>query len=106
MFRFLVRLLGLLLVAAGFVGFVIDGTRSIANGEVAFTPIGEVGFTLFPKTFPLLEPAVTRIHPALWDPVVVNLLVLPASLTGFVLGLLFLWLGRRRPEPIGYRADQ
>jgi hypothetical protein len=106
MFRFLVRLLGLLLVAAGFVGFVIDGTRSIANGEVTFTPIGEVGFTLFPKSFPLLEPAVTRIHPALWDPVVVNLLVLPASLTGFVLGLLFLWLGRRRPEPIGYRADQ
>jgi hypothetical protein len=106
MFRFLARVLGLLLVAAGFVGLVIDGTRSIANSEISFTPLGQLGFALFPKSFPLLEPAVTRhVHPFLWDPVLLNVLLLPASVIGFVLGALLLWLGRRPPEPIGYRAD-
>jgi hypothetical protein len=105
MFRFLVRFLGLILVAASFVGLVIDGTRSIANGTVSFTPLGEVAFRLFPKSFPLIEPAVTRhVHPLLWDPVLLNLFLLPAAVMGFVLGALLLWLGRKREEPIGYLA--
>lgn len=107
MIRFVVRLLGLVLVAAGFVGLVVDGTRSIANSTLTFTPLGELGFTLFPKAFPLLEPAVTRhIHPALWDPVLLNVLLLPASVLGFALGALLLWLGQKPAEPIGYRADR
>ncbi len=105
MFRFLLRVLGLLLVAAGFVGLVIDGTRSIANSQVVLTPVGELGFALFPRSFPLLEPAVTRVHPLLWDPIVRSLLLIPASILGFLLGIVLLWLGRRRPEPIGYRAE-
>ena len=40
MLRFLARAVGLLLVAAGFVGLVIDGTRSMANSAVSFTPLG------------------------------------------------------------------
>jgi hypothetical protein len=105
MFRFLLRVLGLLLLAAGFVGLVIDATRSVANSQVVFTPFGELAFSLFPRSFPLLEPAVTRIHPVLWDPIVRNLLLMPASVFGFALGAALLRLGRRPPEPIGYRAD-
>ena len=105
MFRFLLRVLGFLILAAGFVGLVIDGTRSIANSQVILTPMGELAFSLFPRSFPLLEPAVTRLSPVLWDPVVRTLLLLPASVAGFALGALLLWLGRRRPEPIGYRAE-
>ncbi len=105
MFRFLLRALGLLLVAAGFVGLVIDATRSIANGVVSFTPLGELAFTLFPRTFPTLEPAVTRhVHPYLWDPILLNLFLMPASVLGFVLGALLLWLGQKPAEPIGYPA--
>jgi len=107
MFRFLARLSGLLLIAAGFVGLVIDGTRSIANNEAAFTPLGELAFTLFPRSFPLLEPAVTRyVHPALWDPVLLNFFLLPASVVGFAAGALLLWLGRRPAEPIGYPVER
>ena len=103
MFRFLVRMLGLLLLAAGFVGFVIDGTRSIANGRLIFAPLGEVLFAAFPKMFPLIEPAVTRhVHPALWDPVLLNFFLLPASVVAFVLGAILLWLGQKPVEPIGY----
>jgi hypothetical protein len=106
MLRFLARVLGLVLVAASFVGLVIDGTRSIANGAVTFTPLGKLAFALFPQTFPLIEPTVTRnVHPWLWDPVLLNLFLVPAAVAGFVLGILLLWLGQRPPEPIGYRAE-
>ena len=107
MFRFLARSLGLLLIAAGFVGLVVDGTRSIANGALSFTPLGEVAFRLFPKTFPLIEPAVTRhVHKWLWDFVLLNLFLMPASVLGFLLGALLLWLGQKREEPIGYLAGR
>ena len=80
MFRFLARLSGLLLIAAGFVGLVIDGTRSIANGTLIFTPLGEVAFRVFGERYLLLQPAIERrIHPLLWDPVVLNLTLLPGS---------------------------
>ncbi len=104
--RFLVRASGLLLLAAGFVGLVIDGTKSVANGHVVFTPLGELAFMLFPRQFPILEPAVTRhVHPFLWDPVLLNFFLLPAAVIGFVLGALLLWLGQKPPEPIGYRLE-
>ena len=107
MFRFLARLTGLLLIAAGFVGLVVDGTRSIANGALSFTPLGEVAFRLFPKSFPLIEPAVTRhVHPLLWDPVLLRFFLLPASVLGFLLGAFLLWLGQKREEPIGYLAGR
>ena len=107
MFRFLARSLGLILLAAAFVGLVIDGTRSIANGAVSFTPLGEVAFRLFPRSFPLIEPGVTRhVHPLLWDPVLLSFFLVPASVLGFVLGALLLWLGRKPEEPIGYLAGR
>jgi hypothetical protein len=107
MFRFLARTLGLLLIAAGFVGLVIDGTRSIANSGVMFTPLGEVGYRLFGERYLLLQPAIERhVHPALWDPVVLNLTLLPASAVGFFLGVLLLWLGQKRPEPIGFATGR
>jgi hypothetical protein len=72
---------------------------------VSFTPLGEVAFRLFPKSFPLIEPAVTRhVHPLLWDPIVLNLTLAPASVVAFVLGAILLWLGRKPAEPIGYLA--
>ncbi len=104
MLRFLARVLGLLLLAAGFVGLVVDATRSIANETVSFTPLSELAATLLPRSFPALQPAATRIHPALWDPVLVNLLLVPAAVAGVVLGALLLWLGQKPAEPIGYPA--
>ena len=106
MLRFLARMVGLLLVAAGFVGLVIDGTRSMANSTVSFTPLGELAFLLFPKHFPILEPAVTRhVHPFLWDPILLNVFLLPASVVGFALGALLLWLGQKPEEPVGFLTE-
>jgi hypothetical protein len=107
MLRFLARFVGLLLIAAGFVGLVVDGTRSVANNALSFTPLGQVLYDRFPKLFPLIEPAVTRnLHPWLWDPVLLNIFLAPASILGFLTGALLLWLGRPPAEPIGYLAGR
>ena len=42
MIRFLCRCLGLLFLAAGFVGIVYDGARSIANNAVLVTSVSDV----------------------------------------------------------------
>ena len=103
MFRFLARVVGLVLVAAGFVGIVIDGTRSIANGTVMFTPLGEAAFRVLGERYLLLQPAIERhVSQWLWDAVVLKFTLLPASVVGFVLGVILLWLGQKRPEPLGF----
>lgn len=105
MFRFLARVIGLVCLAAGFVGLVVDGTRAIANGVIAFTPLGEVAFLVFRDRYLQLQPAVERnLHPVLWDPVLLSLTLLPAWLVALVLGALLLWAGQKRVDAIGYAA--
>ena len=106
MLRFLARALGLILVAAGFVGIVIDGTRSIANGAVMFTPLGEAAFRVFGERYLSLQPAIEGIHPLLWNPVILNLMLLPGSVVAFLLGVVLLWLGQRPAEPIGFATGR
>jgi hypothetical protein len=105
--KFLARSVGLLLVAAGFIGLVIDGTRSIVNNAVSFAPLGGVVNVFFPGGVSGLEARVAvPSYPWLWDPVFTNLLQVPASLAGFVIGALLLWMGQKSLEPIGYMANR
>jgi hypothetical protein len=100
--RFLLRLLGYLLIAAGFVALVIDGARSIANSIPVFTPLGDVLAALLRERYLQIQPLIVRnLHPLLWDPVVITLLRAPAELVAMLLGFLLLRLGRRPDAPIG-----
>ena len=105
--KFLARSLGLLLIAAGFVGLVIDGTRSIVNNAVSFAPIGKVAGIIFPGGIAGLEGGIAqRGYPWLWEPIATYGLQLPASVTGFIVGAFLLWLGQKPLEPIGYLAER
>ena len=94
--------MGLILLAASFAALVIDGTRSIAASSLNITNFGNTATYLFPKTFPSLKPAVEQIHPVLWDPFLVALFILPTFLILAVLGLLLIWMARRRRVTVGY----
>ncbi|WP_445502178.1 PetM family of cytochrome b6f complex subunit 7 [Microvirga sp. G4-2] len=105
--KFLARSLGLLLVAAGFIGLVIDGTRSIVNHDISFVSLSSAAGTLFPGGATGFEGQIAaRTYPWLWDPFVSHFLQLPASLTGFLVGALLLWVGQKPLEPIGYLAGR
>ena len=105
MIRFILRTLGLLIIAAGFAALVVDGTRSIAGSELRVTPFGDLCLTLFPAKFLLFQPLVERnIHPLLWDPVLVTVFRLPTWLVLALLGLCILWLSQRRRTQIGYSS--
>jgi hypothetical protein len=99
--RFLLRLAGYLLVAAGFVSLVIDGARSIANSGLVYTPLDLALSTLTGLRGEALKPLVARLHPWLWDPVLVHLLQVPAALLALLFGFLLLKLGTPREPVIG-----
>ena len=105
--KFIARSLGLLLIAAGFVGLVIDGTRSIVNNAVSFAPVGKVAGVIFPGGMVGFEGnAAQRSYSWLWEPIAAYGLQLPASVTGFIIGAFLLWLGQKPLEPIGYLAER
>jgi len=105
--KFLARGLGLLLVAAGFVGLVIDGTRSIVNNHISFTTIRSLVEMISPGALSNFQAHVAeRLSPWVWDGILIPSLQLPASVTGFLVGAFLLWLGQRSMEPIGYLAGR
>ncbi len=102
MIRGTLRLIGFLVLAAGFVATVMDGARTLAAGQLSYAKLGETGFRLLGERFLLLQPAIERhIHPLLWDPVVLSLLLAPTSLVLLALGLILHRLGRVREPRVG-----
>lgn len=103
MIKGLFRIFAFLLLAAGFVAVVMDGARTMANGTLDYAKFGGTTFLLLGERFLLLQPAVERhLHPLLWDPVLLSLLVLPTSVVLLVLGFACYRIGRRSGSSIGH----
>ena len=100
--RFLLRLSGLVLVAGAFVAVIIDGTRTIAGGELSVMPTGDVLAQVMGAHFAQVQPFVRRLHPLLWDPVLVWLLHVPIWGVAGLVGGLLLQLTRPPPPLIGH----
>jgi hypothetical protein len=99
MIRFLLRMIGLWLVAGALVMAVVDGSRSLAAGAVALTPVGQVWFSLSPTTLNAAQAGVQRhVAPWLWDPVIQTALLAPMALVliGLGFGLMLLGAPRKR----------
>lgn len=104
MIRFVIRLVALLALAAGFTVLVIDGTRSIAADKLLMTAFGETSATFFPKQFAALQPLAERLNPHLWDPVLRDFFKAPTWLVLILSGIILFWLVRRRQPEIGYTS--
>jgi hypothetical protein len=101
--RRLITLLGFAILATAMGLGVIDGARSISASGLEFSSLGAALSWLQPKLFSMLEPAVRRnFHPVIWDPLLLNVFLLPAVPVLFGLGGLLLVLGRSvAPSAIG-----
>jgi hypothetical protein len=100
--RLLVRLLALAMLAGAFAAAVIDGARSIAASQLSITPMGVTVYWAFPGKLSLVQSTLERIHPFLWDPILLDILLLPTWLVMSALGVGLFYLARRRPPPIGH----
>lgn len=103
MIRTLLRLLGFLVLAAGFVALVLDGVRFIATGHWAFLRLGEGIAALSPAFLASIETSVTRnVHPLLWSYALGPLFDAPTAAALGALGVVLLWIGRKPAELIGF----
>ena len=101
MFRFSIRIAGLLALAAAFAALVIDGTRSIAGGALSVTFMGAV----LKNWEAEIERVITsRLHPFLWDPVTLEVMRLPVWVVLGMIGLLFMLVAQRRSTAIGFSS--
>ena len=102
MIRFLLRFIGLLCLALGFIFLVYDGTKSIADQRWYVTKVSDVWITVQESSLTKMKPALEGIAGWLWDPVVVNVLNAPSWLVLLILGTILILLGRKKRPLIGY----
>ena|SRR5579871_2041504 len=103
MLRALIRCLGYLALSAGFIAFVIDGARYIANNEWSFLPIGGAIDAVLPGAYAGWQTtAKLRLPEFLFDPVLVRALALPFFVVMSLIGALLLLIGRKPKPRIGY----
>ena len=107
MIRFVLRFLGLLLLALGFIFLVHDGTKSIADQTLYLSSVGSVWSNIHQNSLATLQPTVERLAgPWAWRSVIQPyLLDQPVSLVFAILGAILILLGRKKKPLIGYARD-
>jgi hypothetical protein len=104
MIRFLLRLCGLIIFAAGFVALVIDGSRSIAGSGVFLTPLNTVLDALSPQMLAAMKQSLQAGSAAiLWDGGLAWIVRQPTCLILGLVGFLLMLLGRKRRPPLGLK---
>ena len=99
--RFLLRFIGLWLLAGAFVALIIDGTSSIAAGSMRFNTFGQTWNNIHQDSQPALKAFLDRrAGPWVWTSGVQVVLDQP---TWLVLGVVL--LGRKKARLIGYGRD-
>ena len=105
MIRGFFRLVGLLLLAGGFIFLVYDGARSIADQAVRLTRLGEFWNDIHQASQQALRTMVEGASPWLWNSVVKVVLNQPVWAVMGVLGILLMLLFRPRKPLIGYSRN-
>lgn len=91
------RLIGWIVLLAGAAVLVRDGLVWIDTKHWAPIALGQLWYQLNRSSLNLLQAVVQRyIHPFLWDPIIVSILLSWAFAVLMILGLLLLVLFRRR----------
>lgn len=102
MIRFLFRFFATIALAIAVIMAVLDATRSVATKTLAMTPLLRSWQGSWPDGAAAAQAFFEqKIHPWVWDPIVVTLLSLPGSLLFTALALLLYALGRRPVRRVG-----
>lgn len=103
MIRSLLRLIGVVLLAAGFILLMYDGAKSIADNRIYIYKLGQLWTDIHAASLQAFQASVQASLPgAVWDPVLTTLLDQPSWLVLGLVGVLFILMGRKRKPLIGY----
>jgi hypothetical protein len=105
MIRGFFRLVGLLLLAGGFLFLVYDGARSIADQALRLTRLGEFWNDVHQASQQAFRTMVEGVSPWLWNSVAKVILDQPVWAVMGILGILLMLLFRPRRPLIGYARD-
>jgi len=105
MIRFVLRFIGLCLLATAFVFLVYDGTKSIANHGIMYTKIVDVWAIIDQTSLNLVQNGLKQKVAWAWDPYLQRLFDLPAWVVVGILAVLLILLGRKKKPLIGYARD-
>ena len=105
MIRGFFRLIGLLLLAGGFVFMIYDGARWVADQSLKFTRFGQFWNDIHQSSQQSFRTMVEGAAPWLWNGVMRLLLDQPAFAVMGLLGILLMLLFRPRKRLIGYSRD-
>lgn len=96
------RILGLSLLAIATFTLGYDILKAVADpGGFSLSSLGGLWGKVNGASLNLVQAIVQRyLHPVLWDPILVNILLLPAFLVLGVPGLLVFLLGRKRQPDV------
>lgn len=103
MIRSLLRLLGVIILAAGFILVMYDGARSIADSRLYIYKLSQLWNDIHAASLQSSQARVQASLPSVvWDPVITTILDQPAWLIFGIVGTVLILLGRKRKPLIGY----
>jgi hypothetical protein len=105
MIRGFFRLVGLLLLAGGFIFMVYDGARWVADQDLRFTRFGEFWNDIHQSSQQAFRTMIEGAAPWLWTGIVKVILDQPVFAVMGVLGILLMLLFRPRKPLIGYSRN-
>jgi hypothetical protein len=105
MIRFLLRFIGLCLLATAFVFFVYDGTKSIANHEWLPMKVDEAWALVDQTSLNAVETWLKQKVAWLWDPYIETMFELPTWVVLGIVSTILVLLGRKKKPLIGYGRD-
>jgi len=105
MIRFLLRFIGLCLLATAFVLFVYDGERTIVNQHLSFLKVSEAWAIVDQNSLNHAQDWVKQKAAWAWDPYVQKVFELPTWIVLGFLSMVLIVLGRRKKPLIGYARN-
>jgi len=105
MIRFLLRFIGLCLLATAFVFFVYDGTKSIANQQLIYVKVSDVWAIIDQNSLNLVQDWLKQKVAWAWDPYMQRIFDLPTWVMLGILATILILLGRKKKPLIGYARD-
>ena len=105
--RFILRVIGTLLIACALVLLIIDGTRSLGANTLILTSLESSWLQWHAASLEALQHFVgTRLFGPLLETLVATVLKFPGWAVIGVPGVLLAWAGRSRRERVFLRQDQ